>query len=110
MPDSIQPTGILTRVQFTHEQGARLEVISQRSAINELGLAREQYDGSQFLSVGDEVTLNGEQYEVLNVYLQFLSFLNSSTVPDIDPATYLTDENEQLPNNLFIHVQVRPKR
>lgn len=110
MSPSIQPTGILARIQFTHEQGARLQVISLRSTINELGLAPEKWDGSMFLKVGDEVILNEEDhYEVLSVSLQFLPVLNSASVPDINPATYFTDTHEPLPNNLFVHVTVRPK-
>jgi hypothetical protein len=108
MPNHLQPTGILARISFYHEQGALIEVISQRSRINEIGINPERYDESLFIKIGTRITLYDKHYEVIDTFLKFMPRLNSSTVPEIDPYTYFTDENEQLPNNLFVHVILRP--
>jgi hypothetical protein len=105
---NIQPTGILARVFFHHEKGARMDVISQHAQLKELGVAPETYDGSIFFQVGTALTLNEVRYEIISLDFQVMPFLNSASVPDIDPATYFTDTSEMLPNNLFINVTLRP--
>ena len=106
MANTLQPTGLLARVMFFHEQGARLEVLSQRSSFNERGLIPDQWDNSRFLRVGSEVKVNNDWYEVITVSLQFMDTING----DLGPNTYFTDTREDLPNNLFIHVMVRLKQ
>lgn len=104
----IQPTGILARVSFYHEQGARLEVISQHAHLKELGVVPETYDSTVLFNIGTEIVLHDTRYSIINMGLVVMPRLNSSTVPEIDPVTYFTGTNEQLPNNLFIHVTLRP--
>jgi hypothetical protein len=105
---SIQPTGILTRVNIYHEKGGLLQATSLNSEIKKLGVAPSSFDNSVNLGINTELELSGKNYKIISISLQFLSQLNSASVPDINPDTYFTETNEPLPNNLFINVTVRP--
>ena len=104
---SLQPTGILARVNILHEKGVQLEATSLNERIKELGIAPSSFDGSTNLEIGTELELSGKRYEIIDVKLQFRPQLDSASIPEINPETYFTDTNEPLPVNLFIHLVVR---
>lgn len=101
----IQPTGLLARIQINHEEGARLEVISQKSRLDEIGLKREKEFNSHIIEPGVVIELYGKRYEITSVSVQVLSELNSSY--EFDEKTYFTSQDEQLPNNVFIYCTVK---
>jgi len=101
----IQPTGLLARIQINHIEGARLEVISQKSRLDEIGLRREKEFNSHVIEQGVKIELYGKHYEIMSVSIQILSELNSSY--ELDEKTYFTSQDEQLPNNVFIYCTVK---
>lgn len=106
--NNIEPTGILGRVFFHHEKGGRMDVLSQHLQLRELGVTPETYDDSVILKVGTNLELHGTRYQILAVSIEVLPYLNSASIPAINPETYFTDTSDPLPNNLFIHVTLRP--
>lgn len=58
---------LLSRILIQHVQGADLAYLYNREAFDLLNIKRHQYDNSQFIEVGDEITYNNEKYVVKSI-------------------------------------------